>query len=243
MDLKDDDLVVEIGSGHGELTREIIAVNQSLRMVLIEKDKELAKALERTFSDDKRIKIITDDALKTIPLLVEDANLKNRGYKVAGNIPYYITGQLMRVLGELKNKPELSVFTVQKEVGERLVAVPPKMNLLSASVQFWGVPEILGTIQKKEFSPQPKVDSAIVRIKTRNRNLGRKDDYYRLIKAIFRQPRQTILNNLSRAGKFEKKELKILLGGENIGSLERPQSLSVREIVKLIELMRKTVKN
>jgi 16S rRNA A1518/A1519 N6-dimethyltransferase RsmA/KsgA/DIM1 with predicted DNA glycosylase/AP lyase activity len=91
--------------------------------------------------------------------------LAGRSYKVVGNIPFYITGRLFRVLGDLRWKPELTVLTIQKEVAERVCAAPPKMSILSACVQFWAEPTIVGFVPRGDFSPKPKVEGGVIRMK------------------------------------------------------------------------------
>src|SRR3989344_1415922 len=164
LELKDGDIVVEVGPGHGELTQEIqkskiseteqvrygAGKNQSanwrtkiknidpVRSKILEISADLSK-INRTSNG---VEIIYGDALKVLPNLTNE--LKNlKTYKLTGNIPYYITGYLLRILGELENKPSLIVLTIQKEVAQRVCAKPPKMNLLAASIQFWAEPKII----------------------------------------------------------------------------------------------------
>ncbi len=165
LDLKSDDTIIEIGPGHGELTEELRIQNLEFRVIAVEKDKKLAENLKEKFAHDENIKIIEADILKILPQIPKSYVLNSKSYKIVGNIPYYITGHLLRIVSELKNKPSLIVLTVQKEVAERICAEPPKMNLLAASVQFWAEPKIIDYISKKDFRPQPKVDSAIIKLK------------------------------------------------------------------------------
>lgn len=235
LDIKTNDTIIEIGPGHGELTKELRIRNfppkadtprtQEFRIIAIEKDKELAKDLEKEFAHDKNIKIIDGDALKIIPSIP-------KSYKIVGNIPYYITGYLFRVIGELEDKPSLIIFTIQKEVAERICAEPPKMNLMAASVQIWATPEILSIVGKKSFSPPPEVDSAIIKLtpKEKSKNLG---SYYKLIKILFKQPRKTILNNLTSGLDKPKNEIEEMLKKLDINPTDRPQNLSVDKIEAL----------
>jgi len=229
LDLERGDFVVEIGPGHGELTEELRSKNHELRIIAIEKDSMLVQELREKFhsaAHGPKLEIIEGDALKILPELPIN-------YKLVGNIPYYITGYLLRTIGELDSKPRLIVFTVQKEVAERICAEPPKMNLLAASVQFWAEPEIIGYIPKKDFSPQPKVDSAIIRLRIKNYESGIKEGYYKLVKVLFKQPRKTILNNLADGLKIKKDYLAQRLGELGINPLDRPQNLNVEKISEL----------
>ena len=232
LDLRADDSVIEIGPGHGELTNELRIKNYELKIIAIEKDEELVRYLQEKFAQDKNIEIIDGDILKILPELA-----KSR--KIVGNIPYYITGHLLRIIGELKNKPSLVVLTVQKEVAERICAPSQtntgkkgRMNLLAASVQFWAEPEIIDYIPKTDFQPQPEVDSAIIKLAIGNQSLANSKDYYELIKIIFKQPRKTILNNLRATNKTKEEIIKIL-GELKINPADRPQNLSVEQIKEL----------
>ncbi len=225
------DTVVEIGPGHGELTEHLAAMNPS-KIIAVEKDKRLADLLRQKFQISN-IEVIEGDILKILPVLY--SKLETRNSKLVGNIPYYITGHLLRKIGELERKPELIVFTVQREVAERIAAEPPRMNLLAASVRFWGKPEVAGFISKKIFRPPPKVDSAVLRIVPRKDKPSRKraEEYYKLIRILFKQPRKTVLNNLREGFKLPQKDVEKELQQLNIRSGLRPANLSMSDINKL----------
>jgi len=236
LELESGDVVIEIGPGHGELTKEIKNQKSKIKIIAIEKDSSLVELLEKKFSEDKNIKVVEGDALKILPSLIENSKLKIENYKVVGNIPYYITGFLFRLIGELENKPNIIVFTIQKEVAERITAEPPRMNLLAASVQFWAEPKIIGYISKKDFRPVPKVDSAIIRLMpTRihaDQNADQRGNYYKFIRTLFKQPRKTIVNNLQPITNNKQlilEKLKKL----KIDPQSRPQNLTVEQIMQL----------
>ncbi|HQA95872.1 MAG TPA: rRNA adenine N-6-methyltransferase family protein, partial [Candidatus Colwellbacteria bacterium] len=109
----------------------------------------------------------------------------------------------------------------------------PQMNLLAASVCFWAEPKIISFVSKKDFSPAPKVDSAVILLKTRlsESPIDRKN-YYPFIKALFKQPRKTILNNLS-ALETNKEKLKEKLEKQGVDPSLRGQDLSFEEILEL----------
>ena len=156
-------------------------------------------------------------------------------YKIVGNIPYYITGYLLRVIESLDHKPTRVVMTIQKEVAERMCATVPHMNLLAASVRFWAEPVIVDIIPKKDFNPPPKVDSATVRLDVRQTEEVKGDVYYAFIKKIFTQPRKTIANNL--AGKEgDKNAVADVLKRAGIDAKKRPQDLSMKDIYELIKI-------
>jgi len=241
LELKKGDTVIEIGPGRGELTKELRIKNKELRIIVIEKDAELIKNLEFRIKDlglDKNIEIIEGDALKEIKnqiSKIKNTDKKSKiveNLKITGNIPYYITGYLLRILGELELKPSLIVLTIQKEVAQRITAKPPKMNLLAASAQFWAEPKIIGYIPKKDFRPVPKVDSAIIKFNIKTSNV-QKLKYYKLIKILFKQPRKTIFNNFcgARNMSVDKCREKLLKAG--IDPSDRPHNLNIEQIKKL----------
>ncbi len=225
LEISEGGFVIEIGPGKGALTKELISVDESIELVGIEKDKKLAKKLEEDFKGDVKIK--EGDVLKILPNLTDRIG----EYKVIGNIPYYITGQLFRVLGGLKNKPEKIVLTIQKEVAQRVTSRPPKMNRLAASVQVWGKINIVDYIPKKCFKPVPKVDSAVIEIIPFKDTVD--DGYYKTMRVIFKHPRKTVLNNLNISLGVDKDKISQIL--ERIGASKkiRPQRLDVGDIKKI----------
>lgn len=240
----DGDWIVEIGPGHGELTVPLLRAVQNKRftVVCIEKDRSLAEVLrslliKETAGGNSTAIIQEGDALKLLPALVE-SNDHGKGivrYKVVGNIPYYITGKLLHVLSELDRKPERVVLLIQKEVAERICAAPPKMNRLAASVQFWAHPAIVTLVPRRDFSPPPEVDSAIIALDKRTAPHKESADpaaYYRAVRAIFAQPRKTLLNNLAMAGAEGGSRVKIAERLRDIGLNPelRPQNLAVEQI-------------
>ena len=260
LDLRPGDTVIEIGAGHGELTEEIISnfqfliSNEKLKIVAVEKDGGLAEQLRKKFTG---VEVIEGDALKVLPQLCSKFHASC--FKICGNIPYYITGKLLRILSGLENKPELCVLTLQKEVAERIAAAPPKtnpvrgregsqrtsasngMNRLAASVQFWAEPEIIARISRKDFEPPPEVDSAIIKLETRNMKHETRwaEKYYKTVKILFQQPRKTILNNLIAGEKLlpiKKEDLSEKLRKIGINPNDRPQNLSVENIIKISKL-------
>ena len=222
--LADGETVIEIGPGHGELTGELTKAADGIQIIAIEKDKTLADVLVMD-----GVQVVNADVLEA--LAPEAA--RHTSYKLAGNIPYYITGYLLRTIGELKNKPSLAVLMMQKEVAERIVAEPPKMNRLAASVQFWAEPSIVGIVKKESFMPRPLVDSAILLLQTKNGvPPAIESQYYRALHAIFAQPRKTLANNLAAALKDKEKCIAAM---EECGLDPkcRPQNLTIAQIAVL----------
>ncbi|MFH1392166.1 MAG: 16S rRNA (adenine(1518)-N(6)/adenine(1519)-N(6))-dimethyltransferase RsmA [bacterium] len=189
-DLSKNDKVLEIGPGKGVLTREI--AKRVKKVIAVELDKNLASKLKIP-----KVQIINKNIL--------DYKLPAPNYKIIGNMPYYITGKILR-----KFSGFFSVYMLQKEVAERICS--KKGSILSISVQSWGKPEIISLVPKTAFSPVPKVDSAIIKI------IPRKKPYkidFNLVKKAFSQKRKKLKNTI------------------NINSDLRPEDLSLKQWEKL----------
>src|SRR3989344_694444 len=224
-EIKSTDSVIEIGSGHGELTK-YLTCKKPKSLTLIEADRELAPALRKNFPEAR---VVEGDVLEVLADVV--SSIKG-DCVVVGNIPYYITGYLFRIIGDLDKKPKTAVFTVQKEVAVRICAEPPRMNLLAASVQFWAEPKLEMIIKKGLFSPPPKVDSAVLKL-TIKEPLIKAEIYYPFIKALFKQPRKTILNNISAGLNKPKIEVERILVQAKISPSWRPETLKITDITSL----------
>lgn len=244
LNLKSGDTVIEIGPGRGALTVPILEECGKIgcKVIGIEKDQALGARVQG-LGDSKLLKIMIGDALKELPKLSTSYALRATNYKVVGNIPYYITGKLLRILSELKKKPELIVLMIQKEVVERICAKPPKMNLLAAAVQFWAEPKILFTLKPEDFNPPPQVSSAVIQLvlnpkpSLAGQATLNPEKYYRLIKAAFKQPRKTLVNNLGIGLKKPKNEIENALKQADLDLLCRPQNLSIKDINTLTTLL------
>jgi len=228
LEIKEGDVVIEIGPGHGELTEEILenGNKKGIRIIVIERDKKLAEGLRK--ENLENVEIIEGDALQVLPELHTKYKIPNTEYKLVGNIPYYITGHLLRIIGELEHKPSRTVLLIQKEVAQRICALPPRSSLLSLSVQFWANCKIIETVSKRYFSPPPKVESAMIELTTKkdgDKNSAIADKYYAFIKKSFKQPRKTLLNNLVSGGYAKEEALKII-NKLKLQKNDRPQMLS-----------------
>ncbi|MDD4830815.1 MAG: 16S rRNA (adenine(1518)-N(6)/adenine(1519)-N(6))-dimethyltransferase RsmA [Candidatus Pacebacteria bacterium] len=229
-EIKKTDIVLEIGPGIGILTKEL--AKSARKVIAVEKDFQMAKILEEELSLLKisNVEIVRKDILD---YLKEDG-LKLKEYKAAGNIPFYLTAHLIRLLLESPNPPKNMAFILQKEVGQRIASLPPKMSLLSASVQFYASPRLCGYIKKSSFWPSPAVDAAIIKIspKPLDPNVNR-DLFFKILKAGFSQPRKQIANNLSISLKADKIEINNWLLKNNIQPSQRAETLSIGDWINL----------
>ena len=239
LEIKNGDFIFEIGPGHGELSDFLISAGAETSFFLLEKDKKLVSFLKNKYADSKNIEIIEGDALKTLPLLVEKHQLKiNVGdYKIAGNIPYYLTGRLFRIISGLHPLPKLVVFTIQKEVAERICSKKGDFNLLSASILFFWDPQVILRLKRGDFNPPPEVDSAVILLKKSNTPpIISESTYFSFIRAAFKQPRKTLTNNLFSGLKIPKATTEKALADLNLSALSRPEDLDFPLLQKLIKL-------
>jgi len=199
------DSVLEIGPGNGVLTEALL--QKAGRVIAVEKDDLLIPKLQKKFVSEissGRLNLINGDILKI-------RNLKSEisGYKVIANIPYYITGAIIKLLLTSKHLPEIIVLLVQKEVGERIVACDGKESILSISVKVFGMPTIVREVPRNLFYPEPAVDSVLLKIANIHnpfKNEAEEKSFFSLVKSGFSAKRKLLLNNLSNTH-FSKKEL------------------------------------
>lgn len=245
------DIILEIGPGIGNLTKKILETEPK-KLIAIEKDKNFCEILKKEFKNyinQKKLIIINNDVLKIdfekIPFFQDREKmgfLKN--FKIIGNIPYYLTSRLIRKIFESQILPKKIILTIQKEVAQRICAKPPKMNLLAISIQIFGQPEIIKYIGKSNFWPQPKIDSAIIKIAPFPKpkyQLTKKQLalFFKIIKAAFSGKRKQIINTLSKELKISKNKLKSILNQLNIDEKSRPENLPIKKWIKFVYFLNK----
>ena len=243
LEIQQSDNIIEIGPGKGALTFPLAeeCTQKNCRLIAIEKDNELFLVLKEKYRDNKNIFIINGDALEELKTIVEKIK-KSFGeqtkFKIVGNIPYYITGKLLRTISELKNKPENCILMVQKEVAERISAIPPHNNLLAAATAVWADIKILLKLKAGEFDPPPEVDSAVIQLTPNHKNIPAEklEKYYKLIHIIFKQPRKTLANNLKDGLDLPRTEIEKPINTLNLPLNARPQNISVDQILEIIDL-------
>ncbi|MGH7249714.1 MAG: 16S rRNA (adenine(1518)-N(6)/adenine(1519)-N(6))-dimethyltransferase RsmA, partial [Minisyncoccia bacterium] len=208
-EIKISDVILEIGPGKGALTEKLLQSTAS-QVVAIEKDRELFEFLKNKFSKEIRS--------KKLILLNEDIlgfNMGEEKYKITANIPYNITGAILKKFLTAKNQPGLMVLMVQHEVARRIMATDKKESILSISVRAYGEPKLLMKVGARYFSPAPKVDSAILVIKNISRKLFKENNvneakFWEIVKAGFAHKRKKLSSNLKN---LSKKDDFIDLGG------------------------------
>jgi 16S rRNA (adenine1518-N6/adenine1519-N6)-dimethyltransferase len=199
------DLVIEVGPGTGTLTDEILA--RSANVLAVEIDRDLSDLLRNRFIQNSNFTLIEGDALAGKHAVndelfqrINDAKQAGKTVRLVSNLPYNIASPLVVEL--LIAGVDMLVFTVQKELAERLAANPvgKEFGPLSIMVQMLGRVEILRTLGPKAFWPMPSVDSALVRISRDNRLQNRAHDFGVFIHKIFSSRRKTLRKALANAG-------------------------------------------
>ncbi|HEY1645107.1 MAG TPA: 16S rRNA (adenine(1518)-N(6)/adenine(1519)-N(6))-dimethyltransferase RsmA, partial [Candidatus Saccharimonadales bacterium] len=190
-----DDFVLEIGPGKGALTK--LLTKEAKQVLAIELDAKLASYLESLNIANLTVK--NEDIL--------NFNLDSLSeYKLVANIPYYLTGKLIRKISEAKSRPSLAVLLVQKEIADRLSAEPGNLSVLGLTCQyFWQVEKGI-MVTKDKFEPSPKVDSQVIRLTPKKLTLllAQQSELFRLFKIGFSSKRKTILNNLAAGLRTDK---------------------------------------
>jgi 16S rRNA (adenine1518-N6/adenine1519-N6)-dimethyltransferase len=227
-ELRPGDRVVEIGPGLGVLTRRLLAAGASV--IAVELDPRLADYLRRELDGVPRFELIEADALSIHP---RDVVPNAAPFKLVANIPYHITSPLLHAFLEGERPPELTVLLVQLEVAERVAAPPGQMSYLSVFAQNVAEAQVVARVPAAAFEPAPDVDSAILRLRRRETpEIGpgpRREPFYRLVQAGFRQRRKQLHNALGRELPIPRDELEAAFAGCGIDSERRPQTLSVAE--------------
>jgi 16S rRNA (adenine1518-N6/adenine1519-N6)-dimethyltransferase len=222
-DVRADDTILEIGPGPGALTQ--LLVQQAREVVAVEFDEGLATTLPRSVPAPN-LRVVQQDILRF------DLTTLPSGYKVAANIPYYLTSKLLRSLCESPNPPATIALLIQKEVAQRVAAAPGDMSLLSVSVQLYYEAELREMIPARLFTPPPKVDSQILKLTMRNQPLFPGLDYkafFRVVKAGFAARRKTLLNSLAGGLRQGKPLIEQALQHANLQPNMRPQELSLQQ--------------
>ena len=240
-DIKDDDMILEIGPGIGTLT-QLLAYN-ARKVVSVEIDNNLIPILEYTLKDYDNVRIINEDILKLdIAKLVREEN-NNRPIKVVANLPYYITTPIIMGLFEKHVPIESITVMIQKEVADRMSAGPGTKNYgaLSLAVQYYSEPYLAANVPPNCFMPRPDVSSAVIRltlVKDKVR-VSNEETLFKLIKAAFAQRRKTFMNCLKNSDSFDlsKDEWETVFYKAGLPLNIRGETLTLEEFVQLTDLI------
>lgn len=222
--------VLEVGPGFGPLTQELCLRAGSV--VALEVDTTLQPILKATVGEFDNLEILFCDALKAdLPALVKE-KFGDKKPLACANLPYYITSPVLTKLLESRCFDAITVM-VQKEVAQRICSKPGSADYSAFTVlcNYHAQPELLFDVPASCFMPQPKVTSAVVRLKMRKEPPAQIEDeklFFRTVRASFAMRRKTLLNGLSAAfGEFTKAELTELLENAGISPSVRGETLGM----------------
>ena len=232
-EIKPGDRVLEIGPGIGTLTQGLAEAGAAVTAV--ELDKKLPTVLKETLKAYDNVTIVPGDILKVnIPEIMGEGS-----FKVAANLPYYITTPILMTLLERHLPITHMVTMVQKEVAERMTAKPGSRiyGALSVAVQYYTEPEIVLDVPPRSFIPAPEVMSVVVSCRVRQRPAVAVQDeklFFRVVKAAFGQRRKTLANALRGAG-FPKEQVRDALEAAGIDPVRRGETLTLAEFGQLAD--------
>jgi len=238
--INDNTLVIEIGPGQGAITSLLVEVSNAL--LAYEIDPDLAKILSGRYQGIPNVKVIQGD------FLTQDVEKDIKSFaqtfsevKVVANLPYYITTPIItKLMLELSSIDEL-IIMVQYEVAKRLTAQvkDSDYSALSVITQYYSMPQFLFKVPPTAFKPQPKVDSAVIRLTKNHARLVSKENeqfWIEFIRHAFQQPRKTLVNNLSKGYDKDKESISKILVDLKLSSTVRADSLSIEELTKIFDI-------
>ena len=233
-----EDLVIEIGPGLGTLTKYIL--ERAGKVICVELDDRMIDILKERFFLYENFEIINEDILKVDlhKLIKEEKNGNIKNVKIVANLPYYITTPIiMKLLEERLDLQSITVM-VQKEVAERLIAVPGEKftGAITYSVYYYADSENVRIVDKSSFIPEPSVESEVINLKIRENppvNVNNEELFFKLIKIAFMQRRKTLVNSLSNSGFIEKNKIIEILKKLNINENIRAEKLSIQDFANI----------
>lgn len=232
-----DDEILEIGPGLGALTEDLFI--KAKKLYAVEKDKALFAFLKERFTSCNNLELIHQDFLLTQLKKLSDVQLK-----VVGNLPYYVSTPIIAHLFQKNRKKVKDIFiTIQDEVGKRYAGEKgtKEYSSISLLVQYFSSPQILFSIPKKAFYPQPKVNSVFMHLKVREEPpvfLEDEEQFFKIVRACFQQRRKTLLNSLSHHVKsISKAQLQEILEKCSIDYHARAEALGVEDFAVIENIL------
>lgn len=211
-DITKEDLVIEIGPGLGNLTEFLL--EKAGKVIAIELDERMLEILNDRFSLYDNFEIINQDVLKVDLSNLIKCNKKGeiKKVKIVANLPYYITTPIIMKLLEDKLDIETITVMVQKEVADRLIAIPgEKMSgAITYCVYYYATSESITIVENDSFIPEPEVNSEVIKLNIRKNNpvnLLDEQVFFKIIKTSFMQRRKTLINALVNGGILKSKEM------------------------------------
>ncbi len=240
-----EDLIIEIGPGLGTLTSFLL--EKAGKVIAVELDKRMIEILTDRFKLYNNFKLINDDILKVNLNEVIGKNLNEtiKNVKIVANLPYYITTPIIMKLLEENLKIDSITVMVQKEVADRLAAIPGEKNAgaITYSVYYYAEANKVIDVNRNSFIPEPNVDSEVINLKVRANSpveVENKELLFKLIKYAFMQRRKTFANAIENSGIFKnKEEILNILNELNINEKIRGEAISLDQFAQITNLVKK----
>ena len=242
--IEKEDLVIEIGPGLGTLTKYLL--EKAGKVICIELDTKMLQILEDRFSLYNNFELINNDVLKVdLKSIIEKekAEGKIKNVKIVANLPYYITTPIIMKLLEEELELESITVMIQKEVADRLIAVPGQKNTgaITYSVYYYASSEAIMEVPNSSFIPEPEVTSKVIKLNIRKEPIVTpkdKEKMFKIIKYAFMQKRKTLLNSLTNNGVFENKQKGTeILNSLGIKENVRPEELTLEQFEKISDIL------
>lgn len=234
-DVNKDDILLEIGSGLGQLTFELSKLAK--KVIAVEFDKKLFSILSNLAEDFTNVVLIHDDFLK---FDLKEITPKNKKIKVISNLPYYISTPVILKLFAHNEYISSAMLTLQKEVADRLLGAPSSKEYSSLTLfaEFHSEIKRLFNISKNSFYPVPKVNSTVIFLKMREKppvDVVDKNDLFDLIRTGFSKRRKTLLNALLSEGykELSKEQLERTLTATGIPTNVRAEALRLSDFARI----------
>ena len=235
-----DDLVIEIGPGLGTLTAKLL--EKAGKVICVELDERMLSILKDRFFMYKNFEIINEDILKVdLNKLIKENKEKEqiKNVKIVANLPYYITTPIIMKL--LEDKIDIKSITVmiQKEVADRLTAIPGERNsgAITYTVYYYATAKEVLTVQNTSFIPEPEVASEVIKLTLREEPIVKVKDekrFFELIKVAFMQRRKTLLNAIGNSNiGVTKENMENILKTLNIDVKVRGEALSIEQFAAI----------
>lgn len=235
------DVVVEIGTGAGTLTRAIAKVAK--KVYSFEVDRNLEAVLALSLQGVENAEVVFRDVLKMSDEQLEA--IVGKKFKVVANLPYYITTPLAMRFIESTLEVESITIMVQKEVALRFVAKPntPDYSAITLAIEMAGEAQITRNVSRTMFYPSPNVDSAVVRIDVDRNKLDGENValLHKLVRSSFAMRRKTLANNLSVAFKIDKQTAAQIIVDAGFSPMVRGEALSLDDYKKLSKSLEKII--
>ena len=236
-EISEDDIVIEIGPGIGNLTE---ALADKVKLVIaFEIDEDMIRVLNDRFEGYDNIAIINKDILQAdLESVLKEYNQNKGQVKVVANLPYYITTPIMFKLFKYDKLIQSMTIMVQKEVGDRIVANAGSKDygILSINTRYYGVAKKLFDVPNTAFTPAPNVTSSIVKIDINKLyNVINEEMFFKVVKASFAQRRKKIINSIENSNMIElsKDKLQFVLQKNGVEDNTRAEEIDIETYVNI----------